>query len=357
MECLCARHVLFLEELLWSSFSDTLALSFFSSIWLRIQTTNNPYGDGTVENTGAENHQEVCPVNSTSPDEEKNAAKCDRDEGTVMQRFNDAAQSYLEWMPIRRYEGTMGIVNIGSIHQVISWGDMATIVTFDTRLTARSAEPTINSTTWDAFIPFAATNSNVSQYSTVLLEDLEKIAGPVHQVLESDEFTMIGNDAIDFLQSSFDESSKAGQPWQIWATATALGRAVKGDYSRIADFVDDPDLAPAVEVIADAIYSSNASAFLRALTAQSITSTPWNRDDFSGFAHEQRKILEVFKSVATNPIVLAGDLHDGYAWQLFEGGAVNGTPCAVNLVCPGVTSPVSCRILTFLFQFKKKTFL
>lgn len=257
----------------------------------------------------------------------------------MTQRFNDAAQSYLEWMPIRRYEGTMGVVNIGSIHQVISWGDMATIVTFDTRLTARSADPTINSSTWNAFLPFAGANNNVSDYSTVLLEDLRKIAEPVHSLLESSEFTMIGDPSIDFLESSFSESSKAGQPWQIWATATALGRAVKGDYSRIADFVDPAD-APAVAAIAEAIYSSDASAFLRALTAQSITATPWNRDDFSGFAHEQKKILNVFKSVANNPIVLAGDLHDGYAWQLFEGGAVNGTPCAVNLVCPGVTSPV-----------------
>ena len=100
--------------------------------WDDHETTNNPYGDGTQEHTGAENHQETCPVNSTSPDAEKDAAECDRDEGPAADRFNGAFQAYLEWMPLRRYKGSMGVVTVGAINQVISWGDMATIVTFDT---------------------------------------------------------------------------------------------------------------------------------------------------------------------------------------------------------------------------------
>ena len=181
---------------------------------------------------------------------------------------------------------------------------------------------------------------NVSEYSTTLLSEVQAVASPVHELLEREEFTMIGQEGVDFLKSSLEASKTAGQPWQIWATATAVGRAVKGDYSKIHTFVEDPTTATEVKAATDAIFASPNAAFFRALTAQAVTSTPWNRDDFSGFAHEQRQILDVVKAASNNPIILAGDLHDSYAWTLYEGGEVDGTPCAVNLVGPGVTSPV-----------------
>lgn len=306
------------------------------------ELTNNPWGQGTPESTGAENHQETCPVNTTSPDTEKNEAGCDRDEGDVVVRFNAAAQSYFEWMPIRHMPGSMGVIDVGSITQVISWGDMATIVTFDSRVSHRSKDPTLNSNTWGAFFPFGTANTDVSQYSnesSPVYDEMTEVASSVAALLENDEFTLIGED-VDTLRSNFEASAQAGQPWQIWATATALGRAVKGDYSKMYEFIEDATAAATVQNITDQIYAADASTFLRVLTAHALTSTPWNRDDYSGFAHEQRRILDMFKEVSNNPIVLAGDLHDGYGWQLYEDGAVDGTPCAVNLVCPGVTSPV-----------------
>eukprot|EP00977_Amphora_coffeiformis_P009290 scaffold2103_cov185-Amphora_coffeaeformis.AAC.35 len=309
--------------------------------WDDHESTNNPYGKGTKENTGAENHQEVCVANSTSPDSEKAAAGCDRDEGDVVTRFNAAARSYFEWMPIRHQSGTMGVVDIGDITQVIGWGDMATIVTFDTRMSHRSEDPTIGGSTWGAFFPFATSNKDVTQYSNQSSQaytDMLDVAADVASLLESEEYTMIGED-IDILRTNLQASKDAGQPWQIWSTATAMGRAVKGDYSTMHEFIEDADVAAEFKNITDTIFQADASTFFRALTAEKLTSTPWNRDDFSGFAHEQRQILATLKEVSNNPIILAGDLHDGYGWTLFENGATDGTPCAVNLVCPGVTSP------------------
>jgi len=69
---------------------------------------------------------------------EKTAAKCDRDEGDVKVRFNDAARAYMEWMPLRRGPGKMGVVDITLITQVIEWGNLASIVAVDTRMTDRS---------------------------------------------------------------------------------------------------------------------------------------------------------------------------------------------------------------------------
>jgi hypothetical protein len=95
--------------------------------------------------TGAQNHQPVCSANSTSPNGEKASANCDRDEGTATDRFNAAAQAYLEYLPLRTAPGSMGVVTIGTITQVIEWGKLATIVLFDTRITARSKDPTLKS--------------------------------------------------------------------------------------------------------------------------------------------------------------------------------------------------------------------
>lgn len=274
--------------------------------WDDHETTNNPWGMGTVETTGAENHQETCPVDSSASDEEKNSSQCDRDEGPVDVRFTNAAQSYLEWMPLRRYEGTMGVVKIGAINQVISWGDMATVVTFDTRISHRSKEPTLNSSTFGPFFSVAGASNNVVDYSDVsnpLFDQLQTTAATVKAGLEDPQYTMIGPD-IEFLRDSFKSSAEAGQPWQIWATATAMGRAIKGNYHAMHELVEDAETAAIVKTITDAIHESPGSLFLRALAAQSLTSTPWNRDDFSGFAAEQKKILAMMKETANNPIIL-----------------------------------------------------
>jgi phosphodiesterase/alkaline phosphatase D-like protein len=82
-------------------------------------------------------------VSASSPVDEKNAAECDRDEGDIVDRLKAATQAYLEWMPLRAGPGTMGVVDLASITQVIEWGSMATIVAFDTRISHRSMAPTL----------------------------------------------------------------------------------------------------------------------------------------------------------------------------------------------------------------------
>ena len=93
--------------------------------------------------SGAENHQPVCPVNDTATATEKEEARCDRNEGASDVRFTNAAQAYMEWMPIRRGPGRMGVITTTSITQVIEWGKLATIAAFDTRVSYRSKTPTV----------------------------------------------------------------------------------------------------------------------------------------------------------------------------------------------------------------------
>jgi alkaline phosphatase D len=109
--------------------------------WDDHETTNDSYGN-VNQGTGAENHQETCLANATSPDADKAAAQCDRPEGDAVERFTAAAQAYWEWMPIRYVEGTMGEIQTGTLTQIIEWGDLATIASFDTRMSFRTEEST-----------------------------------------------------------------------------------------------------------------------------------------------------------------------------------------------------------------------
>lgn len=85
----------------------------------------------------------MCPVSESADAEEIDAAGCDRNEGSVDVRFTNAAQAYMEWMPIRRGPGVMGVVTTTSITQVIEWGKLATVAAFDTRISYRSKTPTV----------------------------------------------------------------------------------------------------------------------------------------------------------------------------------------------------------------------
>ena len=101
------------------------------------------------------------------------------------------------------------------------------------------------------------------------------------------------------------------------------------------------------------VLRTEAAAPGRVLVAMAQTKTPLNSDDFNGFGVERAEILKIAKENTNNPIILGGDLHDSWAWKLFEGGNITGTPVAVNLGCPGVSSPgFGAAVSPFLLPIK-----
>jgi hypothetical protein len=76
----------------------------------------------------------------------------------------------MEWMPVRRGPGTMGVVNITSITQVIEWGKLASVVIFDTRVSYRSKEPTLDSCTF--MLPCDAVTYKTATHICFILQSL-----------------------------------------------------------------------------------------------------------------------------------------------------------------------------------------
>jgi alkaline phosphatase D len=107
--------------------------------------------------------------------------------------------------------------------------------------------------------------------------------------------------------------------------------------------------APFVKAYTNAILNDPGSFIFRAAVAMDLTDTPYNRDGFDGFAYERANLLNGFAKHTNNPIILGGDLHDSWAWTLYEAGNMSGKPAAVNLGCPGVTSPGWGPLISGLF--------
>jgi alkaline phosphatase D len=191
------------------------------STWDDHETTNNSYGQGEVSNTGAENHQVTCPVNRTSTAEEKNNAGCDRDEGNIKIRLTNAAQAYMEWLPLRRGPGSMGVVDFTSITQVVEWGKLATFVSVDTRITDRSEEPTLGSA-FNPFAGYAYGQTNMSSYydpNSEVAQTFEVIGAGILEANANPEFTMVGEDNFDFIMDVFADSKAEDKTWQIFTAA------------------------------------------------------------------------------------------------------------------------------------------
>lgn len=64
------------------------------SNWDDHEHSNNAYGYGLEENSGAENHQPICSVPRNATGAQKNGAECDRDEGIATGRFTCSGMSF-----------------------------------------------------------------------------------------------------------------------------------------------------------------------------------------------------------------------------------------------------------------------
>jgi hypothetical protein len=192
--------------------------------------------------------------------------------------------------------------------------------------------------------PFAAvtfSNTNVSSYAdptTQAYAALSALAVESNALINDPKYTMIGEN-INILKDSFQASKDAGKPWQIWAGATMMGPNKALNLARCSEVISNATLAAAVQQYCDGVLASASGAFFRSLTAMDIFDIPWNADDFNGYGVERAAILDMVQTSANNAVILGGDLHDSWAWQLYDKGEMSGKPVAINLGCPGVTSP------------------
>ena len=249
------------------------------AIWDDHETSNDSWKDG------AQNHQD--------------------DEGTWEARRQAALRAYYEWMPVR--EPRTGRLR-SDLFRSYDWGDLLTLVTIETRLTARAE-------------PFEIEN----HYAEIKAEGnadkfkAEKLGDPSRE--------MLGQVQSDFIINTLKASKESGKAWRVMANQVIMGRLLTTD---MEPYIDE-DAMKVVEKDWPGVRDSIAlSKYNLPVYPDSWDGYPVARENFY-----QRLIKEDIKDI----VVLTGDAHEFWMNDLTsETGEKVGVEC--------VTTSVSSKTLT-----------
>ena len=226
--------------------------------------------------TGAENH--------------------DEGEGDFFERINAARQAYHEWMPIRTgAEGDQGV-----IYRAFRIGDLADLMMLDTRLVGR-----------DEQLDYAKGIEQAGSVEAFIKNDLYN---PKRQ--------MLGEEQEAWLQQALQRSKARGATWQVLGQQVLMGK------------LNIPVIPP--EELAQLELSDYARPRVQQTQQLAPYGLPSNLDAWDGYPAARERLFAMLTAYATNPISLAGDTHNGWAFNLAN---QKGEAVGVEWGTPGISSP------------------
>ena len=210
-------------------------------------------------------------------------------EGSFFDRRAAAVQVFHEWMPTRARSGSRA----DRIYRAHDIGDLATLIMLDTRLIGR-----------DQQLDYA---------------DLEGADGveAFRARINAPERTMLGAEQEAWLKTQLARSSERGVPWQILGQQLLVGGLQTPDLSKL--FTAAPDTERA-----------------RSLALRAEYGLPLNLDAWDGYEPARERLAQDALSFGNNVVVLAGDTHNSWAFDLFDR---QGRQFGVELGTTSVTSP------------------
>jgi alkaline phosphatase D len=212
-------------------------------------------------------------------------------EGAWAARKAAAQRAYREWLPVS-----------DAGWESYEIGDLATLLRAETRLTARS-RPHV--------------------YSEVVRRDEDYKASLMRfrdGAWRDPEMTMLGSEQEAWLAGALKRSAGQGIRWQLLAQQTVMGSI-------------------ALPVEARAWLRADAPPQVKRLTAigaaASEVGLPLNLDAWDGYPAARERLLRSALDADANLVVLSGDSHNGWAFDLDLGG----TPAGAEFAGHSVTSP------------------
>ena len=212
----------------------------------------------------------------------------DRGEGEFDDRRHAAIQAFYEWLPIREQSS----IDDGIIYRSFDIGDLATLIMLDTRLVARDEQLTHDM------------NIDVLRRS---------LADPSR--------TLLGSTQQNFLESELRRSAAADIPWQVIGQQVIMGR-------KEIPLMADNEFPPEVR-------GDIATSRYGMLRERGQMGLPLNLDAWDGYPADRERVLDLFRQHANNAVVLAGDTHSSWAFDLHDD---EGDPIAVEFGTPSVSS-------------------
>ncbi len=213
----------------------------------------------------------------------------ERGEGAFDARRLAAIQAFYEWLPIREQSN----IEQGIIYRSFDIGDLASLIMLDTRLVARDEQLTHE--------------LNIDQLRSRLADSTR---------------SMIGSTQTSFLTEQLRRSKEAGIPWQVIGQQVIMGR-------KNIPLVANEEFAP--EVRENVMRSRYAM-----LRERGQLGLPLNLDAWDGYPADRERVLQQFREHGNNVVVLAGDTHSSWAFDLHD---EQGDAVAVEFGTPSVTSP------------------
>ena len=270
------RHAQYRSD---TALQNVTALMPLIAVWDDHETTNDSWKGG------AENHNEG--------------------EGDWATRIEAALRAYYEWMPLR--EPQFG-QSRQDIYRAFEWGDLASIVCVETRLTAR-AEQII-----------------VEDY----IEEIDQPGGAEKfkkEKLYAPDREMMGADQEKFITDTFKASKENGTSWRILANQVIMGRLLTPDFT---PYIDEDAL----------IAIEKDWAGVRDFLTLSKYSMPVYPDSWDGYPVARENFYQKLADNGINDmLVLTGDAHEFWINELTS---ESGDKFGMELV----TSSVSSQTLT-----------
>lgn len=210
-------------------------------------------------------------------------------EGEFASRRRAAIQAFYEWLPIRESSS----VEEGIIYRSFDFGDLASLIMLDTRLVGRDEQ--------------LSHDMGIDTLRSELAKEQRSIMGSVQERWFDDELR---------------KSKESGIRWQVIGQQLLMGKLFPPQF---ADEVFDPAQR---ESILGGRYG-----MLRTRGRQGL---PLNLDAWDGYPTNRERVLQSIRANASNAVVLAGDTHSSWAFDLHDEA---GNAVAVEFGTPSVTSP------------------
>lgn len=246
--------------------------------WDDHESANNPWVDG------AENHQ---------PDKE----------GDWATRRAASIQAYYEWMPIR--EPAPGCTRM-QFWRSYSFGDLATLVTLETRHTARAKQ-----------IDYRDLAPNIKT-----LADARRLE---HETIDAPDRRLLAPELEADLEAALTRSVNRGQPWRVIGNPMIIAR------TRVPDVV-------AQGIIPDPFAKDDDKLNeARVLAWKGKWNMPFYPDTWDGYEWARERLYALSRRAGAGDLIfLSGDSHSFWANQLAD---ASGRPAGVELGTAGITSP------------------
>jgi alkaline phosphatase D len=243
------------------------------ALWPSISIWDDHETSNDAWKDGAQNHQ---------PDTE----------GTWADRMVAAKRAYYDWMPMREVA-----------YDAAEIGDLATLIRLDTRIEGR-----------DRQLEYGPVMEGATDLPAALAAFRD---GPLADPSRS----MLGAAQEAWYADTVRASVRKGQRWQLVAQQVLVGRL------STAKDAEPSWLGPTPSERTRARFFAGLAATRAGL--------PFHLDAWSGYPAARARLLGAAQDAGANLVVLAGDSHNSWAFELENGGRAAG----IEFGTPGTTSP------------------